>query len=667
MAHYFPMPAFPDAMPVDISGVFAKEKPAGKHGFLKVNGETMCFEDGTPARFWGVNINGSACFPNKKCAEDMARRLAQTGCNVVRLHQIDAEFGTPNIFRFTKGQRIDNTRTLDPRSLECMDYFVHCLKEEGIYIYMDLLVYRQFKTGDGVVDANLLGHGGKPWGMIDRNLIELQKEYAANLFNHVNSYTGLAYKDDPAVMLVEIYAECDLFNKPVIDYTKHPYYNRKFREMFRDWLKEKELEFDWENCDLKLCEEKPLVDFKMEVSKNYFREMYTFLRELGVKIPINGTNWIQGNLNFLECQKEMDFSEMHPYVYDWGGVRFEDKCVTRTKKMPGNMLAGMAKMAVAGRPAFMSEWGSPWPNPYRAEAPLWFAAVAALQGWTGCAIHTYAYNTRMSKLDPIGRETSTVYVGNSAYRGGIFTAWNDWAQYGLFYHSALILRRGDVKPADKKVAITPEDIFNYKSIQSEEAVELYKLGTSLDGKLPEGYETLVKDTDHVSMEDPNVRVSCTGQLRRHLTKGVGVIDTERTKVVYGTLPQAADPNMAFDGVTIKTPASSNFGVIALSSLTDDAITQSENMLLTAIGRVRNSGQMTEGDSLVDAGKAPIMAELIQSTISIRTPHGANMKVWGVNAEGLYVATMPTKYEDGVLTFTIGDPGKPACYYLIFKE
>lgn len=597
----------------------------------------------------------------------MAQRLAQAGCNVVRLHQIDAEFGTPNIFAFSKGQRIENTRTLDPRSLGRMDYFFHCLKEEGIYVYMDLLVYRQFKSGDGVVDANLLGHGGKPWGMIDAHMIELQKEYAANLFNHVNPYTGLAYKDDPAVILVEIYAECDLFNKIVIDYTKHPYYARQFREMFRDWLQEKGMEFDWENCDLKMCVEQPLIDFKMEVSKNYFREMYTFLRELGVKIPINGTNWIQSNLNFLKCQEEMDFSEMHPYIYDWGGVRFEDKCITQSPKIPGTMFVGMAKMAVAGRPAFMSEWGAPWPNPYRAEVPVWLAAVSALQGWTGCAIHTYAYNTRMSKLDPLGRESSTVYVGNSAYRGGIFTAWNDWAQFGLFYHSALILRRGDVKPADRKVAVTTNDPRMLSSNYTGDAVELYKLGTSLDGNLPEGYDELVQDTEYVKFEDPNLRISCTGQLRRHITKGVGVIDTERTKVVYGNLSRANDPNLTLDGVTVSAPATANFGVVAISSLTDDAITESENMLLTSIGRVRNSGQMTEGYSLVEAGKTPIVAELIKATISIKTPHGANMKVWGVNAEGLYVATIPTKYEDGVLSFTIGDPAKPACYYLIFKE
>ena len=35
MSRYIPMPAYPDMMPVDISFVFADEKPAGKHGFIR--------------------------------------------------------------------------------------------------------------------------------------------------------------------------------------------------------------------------------------------------------------------------------------------------------------------------------------------------------------------------------------------------------------------------------------------------------------------------------------------------------------------------------------------------------------------------------------------------------------------------------------------------------
>ena len=63
MSKYIQMPAYVDSMPVDISFVFADEKPAGKHGFVKVQGDQFVFEDGTPVRFWGVNFNGAACFP----------------------------------------------------------------------------------------------------------------------------------------------------------------------------------------------------------------------------------------------------------------------------------------------------------------------------------------------------------------------------------------------------------------------------------------------------------------------------------------------------------------------------------------------------------------------------------------------------------------------------
>ena len=124
--------------------------------------------------------------------------------------------------------------------------------------------------------------------------------------------------------------------------------------------------------------------------------------------------------------------------------------------------------------------------------------------------------------------------------------------------------------------------------------------------------------------------------------------------------------MQFDGITVK--AETYFGVIAMSSLTDDPITESDNILLSAIGKVRNTDQVTEGSNLKEYGRTPIMAELIHATIQLKTPHGKDMKVWGVNAEGLYVAKMPTSYENGVLTFTIGaNPTTPACYYLIVKE
>jgi hypothetical protein len=62
-----------------------------------------------------------------------------------------------------------------------------------------------------------------------------------------------------------------------------------------------------------------------------------------------------------------------------------------------------------------------------------------------------------------------------------------------------------------------------------------------------------------------------------------------------------------------------------------------------------------------------MAEVITATIHLKTEHGNKLKVWGVNAEGFYSGIIPTEYEDGILSFTVGDEENPACYYLIVKE
>ena len=102
-------------------------------------------------------------------------------------------------------------------------------------------------------------------------------------------------------------------------------------------------------------------------------------------------------------------------------------------------------------------------------------------------------------------------------------------------------------------------------------------------------------------------------------------------------------------------------------LTDDAITDSENMLLSAIGKVRNTGQVCDGNHLAELGTIPIVAELIQADIRIKNLFRDRRAVWRINAEGTYVQKMPTTCEDGWIHFTIGDPMAPACYYLFFKE
>ena len=146
----------------------------------KQNKKDFIFEDGTKVKFWGTNFNGWGCFPEKDYAEKLARRLAKIGINIVRFHQLDSEWHTPNIFAFTKGKRVTNGH-LDPESMDRLDYLIYCLKKEGIYCYMDMFTYRKFRSDEGVENAKILKDAAKPICMFDDKLIELQKELCKEL------------------------------------------------------------------------------------------------------------------------------------------------------------------------------------------------------------------------------------------------------------------------------------------------------------------------------------------------------------------------------------------------------------------------------------------------------------------------------------------------------
>lgn len=675
MSRYIPNPSYPDMMPVDISFVFEDEKPAGKHGFTKADGDDLRFEDGTLARFWGVNFNGGACFPDKDYAKKVARRLAMAGCNIVRFHQLDAEWDTPNIYSFAKGKRVKTTRVLDEKSLDALDYLIYCLKEEGIYCYLDMTTYRHYKEEDGVPEHEHLPDNGRPWSITSPELIALQKEFVNQIWNHYNPYTELAYKDDPVFVLTEITNECDLFvdaEAKKSDFVHAVYYENQFRQFFKEWLEANGKEYDWENCDL-YSKDPELIEFKIYITEKYYDEMYAEMRKAGCKIPITGTNWTKTSGN-VKAHENMDFTDSHHYFYEWKWGNTERVCAHRSITSAAFAFPNLAKMKVANKPFFVSEWDMPWPNAFRAEGPIYYAAVGALQGWTGFAIHTYAYGTRLDKMEILGKEQSSP-VGGVPYREGIFSVWNDPAKFGLFYHSALMLRRCDITPAKKKVAVQTDYISDSTaSVAQRTLLEQHLCATVFDNKLPEGYDELIDENDVTPFEVPGMIKSDNGQMWRDLKRKIGVIDTPRTKVAYGSLSRGGaaastkkidDPGIQLEGLNIQ--AHTDFAVIAMSSLTDEPIETSDNILISAIGRARNTGAQFDGDKMIERGEPPIMTEVIDAHISLKIADGDKMKVWGVNPEGYYAGRCPSTYEDGILSFRIGDELNPACYYLIVKD
>jgi len=400
-----------DSMPLDLAFLYADERPAGKRGFLRAMGDRFVFEDGTEARFWGTNFNGASCFPSHEHSEKVARRLARIGVNMVRLHQLDAEWHTPNIFQFSRGSLPENTLRLDPDSMDRLDYLISCLKAEGIYIYMDFLTYRRFRTGDGVAAAEGLKEAAKPYSNYSRVLLELQKKFNADFMTHLNPYTTLAYKDDPVIALAELTNENDLLHegKDAWAITQEPY-RSELEGIFREYAKAKGVTVGSERVDFGK-RDSTMVEFLCSVQMGTYRELIGHLRSVGAKMPLTGTNWAI-NPALAYCQTVTDFTDSHAYWWRGDQRGFGNDLMV---KEPGTIVPNLALNKVAGMPLFVSEWDQPWPNEWRAEQTLYLAAVGALQGWSGFTIHTYRYGTneRESVTGKIGRR---IVLGNSYYR-----------------------------------------------------------------------------------------------------------------------------------------------------------------------------------------------------------------------------------------------------------
>lgn len=653
MKTFFPYPFFHDDVPIDISFIFEDEKPAGKHGFLKVNGRNFVFEDGTVAKFWGTNFNGAGCFPEHDYAKKLARRLAKLGINLVRFHQLDAEWHTPNIFRFTKGKRVTDA-TLDPESMERLDYLIYCLKNEGIYVYLDMITYRKFRSDEGVDNAHKLSDSAKPYMVFSRKLIELQKEFCRDIWGHENPFTKLKYCDDPAIVLTEITNECELFSKFKLkdDYIEP--YKTEFNGYFNEWLNKNNIDRRAEDINPLDNTDRDLLEFKVELQKKYYDEMLECMRGAGVKIPIAGTNWDATPDNY-RTQLGCDFLDAHTYFYDWRWNEFEKRCFNMgVTDRRSSYMAQSGYITRLDRPTYISEWDMPWPNEKRGESVLYSAAVGAFQGWSGFAIHTYSYSTKLENMKILGQEVTGAKIGDVPYRQGVFCAWNDPAKFGLFYHAALITRRGDVREGLETYGVDVPDFCAWDRTAVATNIEKYKFVTSF------GQADGLKPLPAENEEDSFVR-SDTGELYRDWNKHFGIIDSPKTKCAYGMLGRNGE--LKLNGVKIK--CDTDYAVIAMSSLTDSPITESNNILLTTVGRAENTDSKFSEELMLDIGKPPVVVENIEAEIEIET-NQSGMMIWAISAEGYYIGTVPAVEENGSLKFKVGKVSR-SMYYLIVKS
>lgn len=636
----------PTGAAVDVS--FLLDAPAGRNGPIQIKAGHLADAAGRRFRIWGVNVTAAGALPEKAHATRLADQLARQGINCVRFHFLDR----PSPRGLIAADR-DDTRAFDPVQLDRLDWFVAELKRCGIYTNLNLNVARAYKAGDGVKDHELLGFA-KALTFFDPRLLELQRDYARQLLSHRNPYTGTTYAREPAVALVELVNENSLVEawkdgrlrgrntrKNPGTWTDIPAsYAADLTVQFNAWLDRSypsETRQRWRE-QAGVAAETPLprlvpdefakapadrfhaeAEFYLQLEQSFYLEMANFLREevgLGALLVGNSDHGhARTGYPQLVGTSLLDVVDGHVY---WQHPKYitDPQTGRQTGFTIGNTpmvdepryssVVELSRSAFAGKPYTVSEVNHPFPHEYACEGIPILAAYAALQDWDGIFWYTLEHQ------DPIGAEPRQV---------GHFDLAHDPVKMAQLPVGALLFLRGDVAAAKSTVTRT------YTREQVRESVRLpyaerpyftpgfprdlplrhgsriASLAGPATGQLPaEGTLPYAADTGEMVWQSAGVR---TGRV---------TIETERSQAVVGFFGAEA-ATLSHLGVVAQSP----FGAITLQALDDRPIAGSARLLITATGRMANSGMRwnAERTSLEQWGKAPTRIEPVRATLRLR--------------------------------------------------
>ncbi len=638
------------------------EKPAGKHGWLKIDNDKFVFADGTLVKFYGVNISWDdmAC-PHEE-ADRWNDKWAKYGVNLVRLHK----FLNPSWAGILTTQ---DHMVPDPNEIKLFDYYHASAKKRGIYLGWSPVFKMKLSPADKkrvlnydevmyVNPKQLIVYGLKN---IAPDIQDLLIAQTVNLLNRKNTVTGIRYADDPALAYIELHNEDDIFfpydNFENLEQS-YPTYFKAFQQRFCQYLKKKykteqALKKAWGSSYPKgrTLEAKMIINdidvgddlleepemqgdirphypsaqirdkitpyiadtlyFMYQEQSDFYRRFSKAIREAGFQGAICGGCWQAscwlGHLYNTLTDVEAGFIDRHNY-----------SATPLNRPGAGNMSVGFQQ--VKNRPFNLSEWGG---------GPVAIPTVAVyglgLQGWDA--------QCQFSSKAPI--------LHNKVARG-VNSCCDDFIQVAQFAALSRMVHRGDVKEgvivANRKISIPGL----YKG-----QVGLYEHFTLLGGgantkefsaavpqaalmagrvvleyiKGPVAKQPVVENTGDYIDRQRRVVTSTTGQLRWDYS-GLGffVVDTPGTQAAVGHI---AGQRIELGDVIVdaKTETVHKFYVVTLER--EQPIAQASRLLIATFGRDANTGMMADtlyGDMV--EGTEPLLLEPIRAKITFK---GRNVK------------------------------------------
>ncbi|HCE41948.1 MAG TPA: hypothetical protein DET40_00175 [Lentisphaeria bacterium] len=652
---------------------FLLDAPAGKYGFLKIADGRFIFEKRAevPVRFYGVNLCFTANYLDKETCEKLADRLAACGYNTVRFHHFDNELAA---------KTGNSTTALDLDSLDKLEYLFSALKKRGMYITIDLYISRKLKAGE-IPELNRAiaeHHDFKAAVPVLESARKNWEDFSRNLLEHVNPYTGMKWKDDPALINISLVNE----NTIMSCWNSSPDIKKIYEDKFAAWLKEKGLESSDSTAKAAL-----MKTFLMETNDKSFARMREFLKSIGNKALLTDQN-MWDNVPMALMRDKYDFVDNHFY---WDHPSFPVKSWSLPSGLKNvstlsvflSTPGGMIPSRLFGKPFTLTEFNWASPGMYRGESGPITGALACLQDWDG--LYRFAYS---HSRDAITKDVASNYFDVSTDPINLLSD-----RIGL-----LLFLRGDVKPADISfpVVISPKYMDNPKAPMNypklaQQLGFVGRAGTIVDNgnvKYPAGCTAVLSLEDlalkssapvfKISQEKGSeaevaekIKASCDlkkGALdieKGFARSSTGEIEIDKASGTFRVITPRSEAFVMGDkgkieGVFMSVENMDKPAVICATSVDGKDLKDSERILVLHLTDVMNSKIKFDSKKmklLQTWGTMPHLARKGEAEISLKMPSGSQPRIWGIDSTGKQIGEIKAKIApNGTVTFKVDTLG-----------
>ena len=639
----------------------------------------------------------------KKAAAEYARLMRINGYNYIRI-----SFDILKAYKF---------RPRKDDIFDRIDFLFAEFKKNGIYVHLPLMWYDSgekeyiWALHDDVKQRTIFG---------DPAAWQCWKETAEEQLNHVNPYTGVAWKDDPMFVAFEYYNELSIdIGREKIAATEEN--SRWIVDMYVEWLKAKYGTVDkmrqaWNAKDFTpwkrvyKCESFESIKENFHKNADFYRfafeKMEKFVefaqdvvRKTGYKGLVAQTN-LQSSARANEIRaRYTDFVIKNAYFSHPSNFNLENVSCTQNSSIESSgYWLSIASSRLPDRPMGITEYNHCFWNKYRYEAPALIPAYSAFQNYSFLIIHEdVVVNSKKDSVKYMRKMTPFQVAYSPALRAA------------EVFSSAMFMR-GDVKPSKRRIdmRISKDYLQNNPAAVRQINVEQSKI--SMITGFATAHETPPRPAlENVKVKKPDLEISPAGssELRSEawfqevvdgggkkdfdLSKFVAemrrkniispdnitnpeerVFQTDTLQITANTYDKwikistprtqmaAMEKSMPVDLGALKIESVSVSSTVGVCSLEKKSIAKSSRLMLAFVTLEANRRMLATPD-FKDAktlGTPPILMKNGILKAELKLDPAKKFAVYPLALNGLRREKLPLQFKDGILKIEIDNSKLP---------